>query len=149
MMSNKIAAQKSIIETSTITDFNNALKLYNNKAYGAAQKTFEKAKKEAVQSSNLRADASYYDAMCAIKLNQTNADEKVLNFVEENPTSNKKNKAFFNVGNYYFANKKAAHALKWYQKVNTAFISKENIKELNFKMGYGYLVAKRLDLAKK
>ena len=86
--------------------------------------------------------------MCAIRLNQTNADKKVLTFVEENPTSNKKNKAFFNVGNYYFANKKAAHALKWYKKVNTAFISKENIKELNFKMGYGFLVAKRLDLAK-
>lgn len=148
ILSNNIVAQKSIIDTSTITDFNNALKLYNNKAYGAAQKTFEKVKKRAVQSSNLQADASYYDAMCAIKLNQTNADEKVLNFVEENPTSNKKNKAFFNVGNYYFANKKAAHALKWYKKVNTAFISKENIKELNFKMGYGFLVAKRLDLAK-
>ncbi len=148
ILSNSIVAQKSIIDTSTITDFNNALELYNNKAYGAAQKTFDKVKKEAVQSSNLQADASYYDAMCAIKLNQTNADEKVLNFVEENPTSNKKNKAFFNVGNYYFANKKAAHALKWYKKVNTAFISKENIKELNFKMGYGFLVAKRLDLAK-
>ena len=82
ILSNNIVAQKSIIDTSTITDFNNALKLYNNKAYGAAQKTFEKVKKRAVQSSNLQADASYYDAMCAIKLNQTNADEKVLNFVE-------------------------------------------------------------------
>lgn len=143
-----IYAQQSIVDASVSTDFNNALKLYNNKAYGAAQKTFEKVKKESLQSSNLNADASYYDAMCAVKLNQTNADEKVLTFVEENPTSNKKNKAFFNVGNYYFANKKAAHALKWYQKVNTDLISEENRKELNFKMGYGFLVAKRLDLAK-
>ena len=143
-----ICAQQSFIDVSTTTDFNNALKLYNNKAYGAAQKTFKKVKKEALLSSNLKVDASYYDAMCAVKLNQTNADEKVLAFVEKNPTSNKKNKAFFNVGNYYFANKKAAHALKWYQKVNIDLISEENKKELNFKMGYGFLVAKRLDLAK-
>ncbi|WP_397447431.1 tetratricopeptide repeat protein [Polaribacter sp. R77954] len=143
-----IFAQQSIIDASRRTDFNNALKLYNNKAYRAAQKTFEKVKKESLQSSSLKADASYYDAMCAVKLNQTNADEKVLTFVDENPTSNKKNKAFFNVGNYYFANKKAAHALKWYQKVNTDLLSEENRKELNFKMGYGFLVAKRLDLAK-
>jgi len=143
-----VLGQQTIVDASSTTDFNNALKLYNNKAYGAAQKTFEKVKKEALQSSNLQADASYYDAMCAVKLNQTNADQKVLQFVEENPTSNKKNKAFFNVGNYYFANKKAAHALKWYQKVNTDLISEENRKELNFKMGYGFLVAKRLDLAK-
>lgn len=143
-----LLGQQSIVDASTTTDFNNALKLYNNKAYRAAQKTFEKVKKEALQRSNLQADASYYDAMCAVKLNQTNADEKILTFVEENPTSNKKNKAFFNVGNYYFANKKAAHALKWYQKVNTDLVSEENRKELSFKMGYGFLVAKRLDLAK-
>ncbi|MHB0754351.1 tetratricopeptide repeat protein [Polaribacter sp. M15] len=141
-------AQQSIVDVNMRTDFNNALKLYNTKAYRAAQKTFEKVKKESLQNTALKADASYYDAMCAVKLNQTNADEKVLTFVEENPTSNKKNKAFFNVGNYYFANKKAAYALKWYQKVNTDLISEENRKELNFKMGYGFLVAKRLDLAK-
>ncbi|WP_405562777.1 tetratricopeptide repeat protein [Polaribacter sp. Asnod6-C07] len=141
-------SQQSIAEASVITDFNNALKLYNNKAYAAAQKTFEKVQTDAKESSSLKADASYYDAMCAVKLNQTNADDKVLTFVDENPTSNKKNKAFFNVGNYYFANKKAAHALKWYQKVNMDLISEDNRKELNFKMGYGYVVANRLTLAK-
>ncbi len=141
-------AQQSIADVGIKTHFNNALKLYNNKAYKAAQKTFIKVKKEAAQNSSLKTDASYYDAMCAVKLNQTNADEKVLTFVEENPTSNKKNRAFYNVGNYYFANKKAAYALKWYQKVNIDLISEENRKELNFKMGYAFLVAKRLDLAK-
>ena len=39
---------------------------------------------------------------------ETDADKKVLRFVEENPASSKKNKAYFNVGNYYFSNKKAA-----------------------------------------
>ena len=148
LMSSIGFSQQSIIEASEITNYNNALKLFNNKAYAAAQKTFEKVKQKAQNSSSLKEDASYYDAMCAVKLNQTNADKKVLAFVEENPTSNKKNKAFFNVGNYYFANKKAAHALKWYQKVNLDLLSKENRKELNFKMGYGLLVAKKLALAK-
>ena len=141
-------SQQSVADVNIVTDFNNALKLYNNKAYAAAQKTFEKVQVNSKQSSSLNADASYYDAMCAVKLNQTNADEKVLNFVEKNPTSNKKNKAFFNVGNYYFANKKAAHALKWYQKVNLDLLSDENRKELNFKMGYSLLIAKKLNLAK-
>ncbi|WP_298780192.1 tetratricopeptide repeat protein [uncultured Polaribacter sp.] len=141
-------SQQSIVDASIVTNFNNALKLYNNKAYAAAQKTFEEIVTKAEKSSNLKSDASYYDAMCAVKLNQTGADEKVLDFVKENPTSNKKNKAFFNVGNYYFANKKASYALKWFEKVNTDLLSKENIKELNFKMGYGYLVTKNLNLAK-
>ena len=51
----------------------------------------------------------------------------------------KKTKAYFNVGNYYFANKKAAYALKWFQKVAPEQLSKENKKELDFKMGYALL----------
>ncbi|MGK0325058.1 MAG: tetratricopeptide (TPR) repeat protein, partial [Polaribacter sp.] len=141
-------SQQSIVDANVITNFNNALKLYNSKAYAAAQKTFENVYKKAEKNSALKADASYYNAMCAIKLNQTNADKKVLAFVEENPTSNKKNKVFFIVGNHYFANKKASHALKWYKKVNKALLSIENQKELNFKMGYGLLVTKNLALAK-
>ncbi|MEN8835844.1 MAG: tetratricopeptide repeat protein, partial [Polaribacter sp.] len=121
---------------------------YQNKAYRAAQKIFTIVENSSSPKSNLMADASYFNAMCGIKLNQTDADKKVLTFVENYPASNKKNKAFFNVANYYFANKKAAHALKWYQKINLQGLSKENQKEINFKMGYSLLVAKRLDLAK-
>ncbi|SDR72492.1 Tetratricopeptide repeat-containing protein [Polaribacter sp. KT25b] len=143
-----VYSQQTIVDANVITDFNNALELYNNKAYAAAQKVFEKIQVNAVKSSSLKADASYYDAMCAVKLNQTDADQKVLDFVDENPTSNKKNKAFFNVANYYFANKKASYALKWYTKVNVDLLSKENQKELNFKMGYSLLVTNNLELAK-
>ena len=143
-----VFSQQTIADVNVTTDFNNALVLYNNKAYAAAQKIFEKTKVDAATSSSLKADASYYDAMCAVKLNQTNADQKVLDFVAENPTSNKKNKAFFNVANYYFANKKASYALKWYDKVNVDLLSEDNQKELNFKMGYSLLITDNLSLAK-
>ncbi|ARV08004.1 hypothetical protein BTO04_06840 [Polaribacter sp. SA4-10] len=140
--------QQTIIDAGTLTGYNNALKLYNNKAYFAAQKTFIAVKDKSLDGSHLRSDAAYYDAMCAIKLKQTGADKKVVAFVEENPNSNKKNKAYFNVANYYFANKKAAYALKWFQKVAIDLLSEESKKELNFKMGYGFLVTKNLTLAK-
>ncbi|KGL62787.1 tetratricopeptide repeat protein [Polaribacter sp. Hel1_85] len=142
-------SQQTIIDASILTKYNDATKLFNNKAYAAAQKIFIKIDETAITSSNLKSDAAYYDAICAVKLNQPEADKKVLAFIEENPNSNKKNKAFINVANYYFANKKAAYALKWYQKVNVDILSKEDRKELNFKMGYSYLVTKNLTLAKK
>ena len=141
-------SQQSVMHTNATSDFNSGLELYQNKAYRAAQKIFTIVENSSSPKSNLMADASYYNAMCGVKLNQTDADKKVLTFVENYPASNKKNKAFFNVANYYFANKKAAHALKWYQKINLQGLSKENQKEINFKMGYSLLVAKRLDLAK-
>ncbi|NVJ89565.1 MAG: tetratricopeptide repeat protein [Flavobacteriaceae bacterium] len=141
-------SQETAIYNNANADFNKAIELYNNKSYAAAQKTFENVKLNSQKKETLYSDASYYEAMCAIKLNYTDADKKVLDFVKENPASNKKNKAYFNVGNYYFANNKAAHALKWFEKVNIDLISDENKKELNFKMGYSLLVADKLELAK-
>ena len=44
-------------------------------------------------------------------LHLENADKKVARFVNNYPYSSKKDRAYFNVGNYYFANKKAAYAL--------------------------------------
>ncbi len=141
-------SQQSSIETSLLTQFTNALQLYQNKAYTAAQKSFEKVVENSKENSNVKADAAYYEAMCALKLQQTSADQKILDFVATYPNSTKKNQAFFNVGNYYFANKKPAYALKWYQKVTKEVLSEENRKELNFKSGYSLLVSGDLSAAK-
>ena len=142
-------SQQTFVDTNHTTEFNNALKLYNNKAYANAEKVFNSFISTSPNKSKLKSDAAYYEAMCAIKLNKTNADKKVLDFISENPTSNKKNKALFNVANYYFANKKAAYALKWFKKVNLDLLSNENINELNYKVGYCLLVTENYTLAKE
>ena len=146
---NFASAQQTEMNANNFTAYNHAIKLYNNKAYAAAQKTFNEVAQKTTQNSNLKSDSEYFTAMCAIKLNQTEADKMVLNFVENNPNSNKKEKAFLNVGNYYFSNKKAAYALKWYSKVNRNVLSTENKKELDFKMGYAMLSTGNLKLARK
>jgi len=142
-------SQQTIANATDITNYNSGLKLYNTKAYAAAQKTFQIFSETKDIGSNLKADALYYEAMCAIKLKQPDADKKVLSFVENHPNSNKRNSAFFNVGTYYFANKKAAYALKWFQKVAIDELSNEDQKELNFKMGYCFLTTNNLTLANK
>jgi len=142
-------SQQTIVDTSILTKYNDATKLFNDKAYIAAQKIFVSINETAISNSNLKADAAYYDALCAIKLKQPDADKKIVTFIEENPNSNKNNKAIINVANYYFANKKSAYALKWFNKVNVDILTKEDRKDVNFKMGYAYLVTKNLILAKE
>lgn len=143
------SAQQTEMNANSFTAYNHAVKLYNNKAYAAAQKTFSEIAQKKTPNSNLKSDSEYFMAMCAIKLHQTEADKMVLRFVENNPNSNKKEKAFLNVGNYYFSNKKASYALKWYSKVNRDVLSTENKKELDFKMGYAMLTTGNLKLARK
>ena len=57
--------QESDINVNEFSDFNNALKLYKNKSYAAAQETFKKVINLNKTNSSLQSDASYFDAMCA------------------------------------------------------------------------------------
>ncbi|WGH75320.1 tetratricopeptide repeat protein [Tenacibaculum tangerinum] len=141
-------AQESAVNNDRNANFHKAIRLYNNKAYAASQELFRNVSSNTEKHHNLKADADYYDAMCAIKLEQDDADYRVNDFVENYPYNNKKEKAFLTVGNYYFANRKAAHALKWYQKVNEKLLSTEEKNELNYKMGYALLVSNYLKDAK-
>lgn len=144
-----VNAQETEIQTNTSAEYHHAVKLFNSKAYAAAQQLFIKVSKQSKKQQNLQADADYYDAMCAVKLGQTNADKKVLAFVANHPNSTKKQLAYLNVGNYYFANRRAAHALKWYEKVDESLLQEEDKEELNFKMGYAMLASNYMDDAKK
>ncbi len=143
-----IFGQKTAYDTSENSDFNAAYGLFQNKSYAAAQRLFVTVTKNEKESENLRGDALYYDAICAIKLNQIDANKKVEEFVEKHPYHTKKDKAYLTVADYYFANRKASHALKWYQKVNEEFLSQEEQDEYNYKMGYALLVSNYLKDAK-
>jgi tetratricopeptide (TPR) repeat protein len=142
-------SQQTIVDAALLSKYNNALSLFNAKAYNLAQQNFAIVNKTATNSSQIKSNSAYYDALCAVRLNQPEADSKISTFIKENPNSSKKNTALFTIANYYFANKKAAYALKWYQKIDESTLSNENRKELKYKMGYAYLVSKKLALAQK
>ena len=141
-------AQKTAINISNSSEYYRAIELYNNKAYALAQKLFIDSSKQTKSNTILKGNADFYDAMCAIKLGQDDATQKVLDFVKKYPYHNKKENAFLKVGNYYFANRKASHALRWYEKVNEKLLNQDEIDELNYKMGYCLLVSNYLADAK-
>lgn len=128
-------AQKSAIYTSNFKDYQKALTLYNNKQYKAAQSLFEDIKYN-TNDEVLKSDCSYYIANSAVRLNQSNADELIEKFVEEYPTSTKRNTAYLDVADYYFNNQKYAYARKWYQKVEELSIARNERDKFNFNYGY-------------
>jgi TolA-binding protein len=128
-------AQKSAIYTSDFQDYQKALTLYNNKQYKAAQSLFDDIKYNS-EDEVMKSDCSYYIANCAVRLNQKNADDLVEEFVEEYPTSTKRNTAFLDVADYYFENSKYAYARKWYDKVDDVSIARTEREKFNFNYGY-------------
>lgn len=129
-------AQKSKIYTHELVDYNHAMSLYMSKDYVAAQLVFNKIKNTFDQASELKARSYYYEAFCAVRLKQKNADDLMNAFFEKFPTSTKRSTAFLEVGDYYFDNSNYAYALKWFSKVKESNLTGYLREEFTFKKGY-------------
>ncbi|MGB5819811.1 MAG: tetratricopeptide repeat protein [Saonia sp.] len=134
--------QESKIYTHDQKDYQDALALYNNEQYQAAQTIFEKVKAN-TNDLETRANSAYYVANAAIRLNQLGADRLMEDFVERYPTSTKRNSAFLDVGDYYFETGKYPYALKWYKKVDEGAMSGNDKDRFFFNKGYALFSSKK------
>lgn len=145
---NFMFAQKSATYTSHLVDYQKALSLYKSKQYLAAQALFDKIEDNATDEV-VKSDCAYYIANCAVRLNQQNADDLIQKFVDDYPTSTKRNTAYIDVGDYYYENSKYSYARKWYEKVDEASLGRQEREAFNFKYGYANYITKNFKGAKK
>ena len=137
-----LSAQQTEIYIHQLTEFDKAVSLYNDKQYLAAQIIFDKVKQDNV-SQDVKADCAYYIAFCAIKLNQSNADQLMEDFVTEYPTSSKQNQAYIGVSQYYFEQGNYPQALEYFDKVDESGLTYAEQEKFNFQKGYAYFTAKK------
>ncbi|WP_062053541.1 tetratricopeptide repeat protein [Aquimarina longa] len=147
-LSTHIMAQQSAIYTNDLVLYNQALELYHNKQFLAAQNLFDKVR-DASEDTNIDANCTYYIANCAVWLNQKGADQLLENFVVQYPTSIKRNAAYLDAATYYFDNGKYAYARKWYDKVDQNNLRRTEKEKYNFNNGYAYFKIQRFNEAKK
>lgn len=136
------SAQKSTIYTHDLKEYNKALSLFNDKQYASAQIIFDKVK-ETAATEELQSDCAYYIANCAIRTNQSNADELMEQFVADYPTSTKQNQAYIEVAHYYFDQGNYPQALQWFDKVDESQLSSSDRDKFNFQKGYSFFNAKK------
>lgn len=137
-----LSAQESKIYTHKNKAYQDALALYNDGQYQAAQTLFEKVA-AGTTHGEIQANTAYYSANAAIRLNQLGADKLMEDFVERYPTSTKRNSAFLDVADYYFETGKYPLALKWYKKVDASTMPLGERDRFNFNNGYALYASKR------
>ncbi|WP_031428746.1 tetratricopeptide repeat protein [Flavimarina sp. Hel_I_48] len=130
-----LSAQQSAAFTNDLVQYNKALTLYSNQQYLPAQALFEQVKEQATDAT-VKADCAYYIANAAVRLNQQGADQLMQHFVEDYPTSTKRNSAFKDVADYYFENGNYGKAKKWYEQTQVGNLSGKEQERYNFNMGY-------------
>ena len=136
-----LSAQETEIYSHENKVYQDALALYNDQQYQAAQTIFEKVKAN-TNDYETEANSAYYAANAAIRLNQRGADKMMEDFVERYPTSTKRNSAFLDVADYYFETGKYPYALKWYKKVDESSMAYGDRERFNFNNGYALYASK-------
>ena len=136
----EVSGQQSIIYTNNLSDYNTASSLFKNKQYQSAQILFDKVKHENT-AQDVQAECAYYIGICAIHLNQSNADELIEKFVADYPTSSKTNQAYIEVAQYYFEQGKFPQAMQYFDKVDENALTYEQTEKFTFQKGYAYFTA--------
>lgn len=136
----QVSGQQSAIYTNKWSEFDNAVFLFRDKQYQSAQILFDKVKQNN-PSQDIQADCAYYIAICAIHLNQSNADELIEKFISDYPTSSKQNQAYIEVAGYYFDQGKFPQALQYFEKVDENSLSYEQEEKFTFQKGYANFTA--------
>jgi tetratricopeptide (TPR) repeat protein len=120
-------------------DYQKGVELFEKQKYGAAYKYFRKVIDENNNEKSLqKSNAEYYSVLCAIQLDNDDAEILLDHFVTNNPESQYINNAWFEMAKYKYSKKNYKHACQYFEKVNTYLLSGDEKAEYFFKKGYCY-----------
>lgn len=141
--------QKTLIYNEEYRAYNDALELYDKEKYSAAQ---EKFKITIASISNkqdeVRTNAEYYYAVCALELFHGDAEHLLNEFVFNHPDHPKAKKVYFQLGRYYYRNKRFKKVIDYFQKVDEFDLEATERIEYRFKYGYSLFDSEKLSEAK-
>ncbi len=144
-----VSAQKTAVYTDRSRVFTEAMDLYRIEKYGAAQERFEEVIRTENVSWHEKSDAAYFGGMCAMNLFHPDAENRLKEFIEKYPESNRKQTTIYQIGRIYYRQKNFKKASEWFEKTDIYFLSEEDIPEYYFKTGYSYFRIGEYDKASK
>ncbi len=139
-------AQTTVKYETAYREFKEAVQLVNRNNYAAARIKFDNFLDQD-PPSGLAAEARYYRAYCAMHLFHYDSEQLFENFVNNHPSHPKAIMAYFELGNFYYRNKKYEKSIESYEKVSVRNLSGSRTHELKFKLGYSYFARQKFEEA--
>lgn len=145
---NSLSAQKHISNYHPQDLFEQGQMLFQNGEYGAALESFTRYL-SLVDDTKLQQsiDAQYYIAVSSLYAGQSDAEAKIMAFVNDHPGSTWSVHANFLYANVLFNKKKYAEALAIYSQTPAESLTQEEARQMQFNIGYAYLQMNEIDKA--
>ena len=141
-------AQQTNLLRDKDADLRHGFELFDKEKYGAAQRYFIKAASIYPDPhTEVRKEAEYYSALCAVELFHRDAEYLLTKFIYEHPESPLVKQAWFQLGKFFFRDKKYKKAVEWFKQVEPDLLTDNEQAEFHFKLGYSYFKTDVYDLA--
>ena len=141
-------AQNHLTTTSSDQLYSDALELLQQSNYGAARQAFEKYIAKA-DNSVLKQNAEYYVAFSALSLYHQDGEGLLSSFIESYPNHPKSKVAYYELGDFYYRQKKYKKASSYFEKADFKSLGREDKHAAYFKKGYSYFTERKFDDALK
>lgn len=144
-----VVAQKTIIYTDDYKSYRDAQELYDKEKYSAAQIKFQETiyNIDNIQDE-VRVNAEFYYAVCALELFHKDTEVLLNRFVLDHPDHPKSEKVHFQLGRYYYRLKKFKKSIQYFSKVKDYTLTEKEKIEYHFKLAYAYFYKKQIKESK-
>lgn len=129
------------------SNIEDAKELFRKNNYASALNQFDQIALSADKNSELHAEACFYKALCALKMDNSNAEELIADFVARFQASPYKNSAWFELGSNQFEHKKYAATLKSFSEVQIADLTADEKYRFHYQNGYSFFALEKYDEA--
>ena len=148
LSSESIYAQYTKVYSEPEASFYMAKELFDNSKYSAASSLFNEIVSSQDYENELVASSFYYEALCAAKLFNNNAESLLTEFVTRYPEHSLASGAWLELASVQYNKKRYRDALESFSHVDFFGLDKDQIAEYHFKTGYCYLKTDDLKKAK-
>ena len=141
--------QKTKIYTDKYVDYRDAQDLYDKAKFSAAQDKFQAVLNSISDNQDeIRVNAEYYYAVCALELFHPDAEYLLSRFAVEHPENAKAESVYFQLGRQKYRLKRFKSVIEYFEKVDKYKLAKHEKTEYEFKLGYSYFRTKQQEKAK-
>lgn len=149
LASGSVSAQQTIVYTEKYRSFKDGMELYDKLQYQAAQKKFNETVRAIDHPQDeIRIEAEYYAALCALELFNKDAEYLLNKFVYDHPDNVRTKTVYFNLGTHHYRRKRYRDAIKYFKQVDKYELSQEQQLEYHFKLGYAAFFTKDYNTAR-
>jgi len=121
--------------------FFDGTELYDKQKYVAAREMFRQFIQHN-RTDEKSVEAEYYIALCALNLFNDDAEYLFSKFIADYPNHVKAGRAGYDLGCFFYNNKKYDKAIEYFDKADVEMLSGNEKSELYFKSGYSFFTKK-------